>query len=113
MPPQRTRDRTSAATPSVLFFAPCPRREGLVPHNYNNIKRNEVIPSNTLRPMVPPIVLLPGANPIANPPANKAPPGSDKYQDSNDEDMIIVNVPEPKFANTRITEDKKIDAIKK
>jgi hypothetical protein len=71
MPPQRTRDRTSTPTPSALFFAPRPHREGLIPHNYNNIKRNEVIPSNTLRPAVPPIILFPGVNPTASPPANE------------------------------------------
>ena len=113
MPPQRTRDRTSTPTPSVLFFAPRPHREGLIPYNYNNIKRNEVIPSNTLRPAVPPIILFPGVNPTASPPANEPPPGSDEYQDSDDEDTIVVDVPEPEFANTRMTEDEKIEAIKK
>jgi hypothetical protein len=56
MPPQRTKDRKPTPTPSVSFFAPRPRREGLVPHDYNNIERNEVIPLNTLRPAVPPII---------------------------------------------------------
>ncbi|KAH7383440.1 hypothetical protein BKA64DRAFT_760133 [Cadophora sp. MPI-SDFR-AT-0126] len=103
----------ASPTPSASFFAPPLRREGLVPHNYNNIERNEIIPSNTLRPAVPPIILFPGANPTANPPANDHPPGSDEYQDSDDEDTIVVDVPEPEFANTRMTEDEKIDAIKK
>jgi hypothetical protein len=70
MPPQRTRDRKPTPTPSTSFFAPRPRREGLVPHNYNNIERIEIIPSNTLRPAGPPTILFPGANPTANPPAN-------------------------------------------
>jgi hypothetical protein len=96
-----------------MFFAPRPRRAGLVPHNYNNIERNEVIPSNTVHPAVPIIVLFPGANPTAKPPANDPPPGSDKYQDSDDEDTIVVDIPAPEFANTRITEDEKIEAVKK
>ena len=75
-------------------------------------QRNEVIPSNT-RPAVPPIILFPGANPTASPPANEPPPGSDQYQDSDDEDTIVVDVPEPEFPNTRMTEGQKIEAIKK
>ena len=78
MPPQRTRDRTSTP-PSTLFFTPCPRREGLVLHNYNNIKRNEVVPSNTLCPTVPLIILFSKANPTASPPTNEPPPSSDEY----------------------------------
>ena len=78
MPPQRTRDRTSTP-PSTLFFVPCPRRKGLVSHNYNNIKRNEVVPLNTLRPTVPLIILFSKANPIASPPVNEPPPSSDEY----------------------------------
>jgi hypothetical protein len=101
MPPQRTKDRKPTPTPSVSFFAPRPRREGFVPHDYNNIERNEVIPLNTLRPAVPPIILFPEANPTASPPANEPPPGSDKYQDSDDEDTIVVDVPEPEFAKSR------------
>ncbi len=96
-----------------MFFAPRPRREGLVPHNYNNIKRNEVVPSNTLRPTVPLIILFSKANPTASLPVNEPPPGIDEYQDSDDEDTIVVDVPEPEFANTRMTEDEKIEAIKK
>ena len=79
MPPQRTRDKTSTPTPSALFFAPRPRREGLVLHNYNNIKWNEVVPLNTLRPTVPLIILFSKANPIASPPVNEPPPSSDEY----------------------------------
>ena len=37
--------RKPTPTLSASFFAPRPRREGLVPHNYNNIERNEIIPS--------------------------------------------------------------------
>jgi hypothetical protein len=113
MPPQRTKDKNPTLTPSTSFFAPRPRREGLVLHNYNNIERNEIIPFNTLRPAVSPIILFPGPNPTANPLANKPPPGSDEYQDSDDEDTIVIDVPEPEFANTRMTKDEKIEAIKK
>jgi len=113
MPPQRTRDKTSTPTPSILFFTSRPHCEGLVLHNYNNIKRNEVVPSNTLRPAVPLIILFSRANPTVSPPANEPPPGSDEYQDSDNEDTIVINVPEPEFANTRMTEDEKIEAIKK
>jgi hypothetical protein len=97
----------------MLFFTPCPYREGLVPYNYNNIERNKIIPLNTLRPTVPLIILFPRANPTVNPPTNDPPPSSNKYQDSDNKDTIIVNVPKPKFVNTRMTEDKKIDTIKK
>jgi hypothetical protein len=79
MPPQRTKDQNPTLTPSALFFAPRPRREGLVLYNYNNIERNKIIPSNTLRPAVSLIILFPGPNPNANPLPNKPPPGSDKY----------------------------------
>ncbi len=112
MLPQRTRDRTSTP-PSTLFFTPCPYREGLVLHNYNNIKQNEVVPLNTLRLIVPPIILFSKANPTVSPPVNEPPPSSDEYQDSDNKDMIIIDVLEPEFMNTRMTEDKKIEAIKK
>jgi hypothetical protein len=42
-----------------------------------------------------------------------SPPGRDEYQDFDDEDTIVLAVPEPEFANTRTTEDEKIEAIKK
>jgi hypothetical protein len=71
MPPQRTKDRNPTLTPFTSFFAPCPCCEGLVLYNYNNIERNEIIPSNTLRPTVSLIILFPGPNPTANPLANK------------------------------------------
>jgi hypothetical protein len=113
MPPQCTKDRNPTLPPSTSFFAPCPRREGLVLHNYNNIERNKIILSNTLRPVVSLIILFPRPNPTANPFTNKPPPNNNKYQDSNNKDIIIVNVPEPEFTNTKITKNKKIKAIKK
>jgi hypothetical protein len=79
MPPQRTKDKNLILTPSTSFFAPRPRREGLVLYNYNNIERNEIIPSNTLRPLVSLIILFPRPNPTANPLANKPPCSSDEY----------------------------------
>jgi hypothetical protein len=113
MPPQRTKDRNLTLPSSASFFAPCPRREGLVLHNYNNIERNEIILSNTLRLAVSLIILFSRLNPTANPLANKPPSSSDEYQDSDDKDIIVVDVPEPEFANIRMTKDKKIEAIKK
>ena len=77
--PQRIRDRKPTPTPSTSFFTPCPYYKGLVRHNYNNIKRNKIIPSNTLHLAVPLIILFLRANPTVNPPTNNPPPSSDKY----------------------------------
>jgi hypothetical protein len=96
-----------------LFFAPCSCCEGLILYNYNNIKQNKIISFNTLYSAVSLIILFSRPNPTANPFANKPPFSNNKYQDSDDKNTIVINVLKPEFANTRITKDKKIKAIKK
>jgi hAT family C-terminal dimerisation region len=106
MPPVLSKPARVPKSSTNSFFTPRSRRDVPV-RDYNNIERNEVMPTN------PPRAPTASAASSPTPSANEDTITVDTSIDNSDEDEEMPDVPDPSFKNTPMTNEEKMEAIKK